>query len=358
MKYNYVIFDCLNQEYYKTLLEDLKYNENVKLYHEYLQGERKILKLLFKIHYSKKIRKYVNLPFKSIWNKKLFTNSFNSNSPICFMFSSNTYELIDGNFFAYLKKIYPNSKLVYYCRDLIELIGTRFMNFDINRVKKSFDLVITYNMLDSIKHNLVFFPDFASKLSDKCFTNFPEVDVLFIGKAKNRLNDILASYKIFERKGLSCYFYITNASADKQTGNNNIIFSDKLMSYTEYLGRLKSSKMLLEIVQDGTIGFSTRTFEAIMYGKKLITNAHAIKYTKFYNSNVFYFSKVEELNKYDFLNAITEDYNYKNEFSPVNTLQQIDDYFSKNYKANMLKADWFSIPVNYEEFLVSNVEDK
>lgn len=67
---------------------------------------------------------------------------------------------------------------------------------------------------------------------------------------------------------------------------NFIVIPEKspdAIGYFDYLDVLKESKVICEFVQDGQIGLTIRTLEALFFHKKLITTNSSIINEDFYN---------------------------------------------------------------------------
>ena len=105
LDYNYVYFDNSSDPFYLSCLRDLENQEGIIVENPLMSKENKLVKLLYKIHNSGRINRIVPLPFKRIWNKKLFRNKFSNNKPICFVFASPLYRLRWVGYFEFLKKV-------------------------------------------------------------------------------------------------------------------------------------------------------------------------------------------------------------------------------------------------------------
>jgi len=58
------------------------------------------------------------------------------------------------DYFSFLRKQYPGCALVLHHRDLISLIQKTYPDYDIDKIKQTFDLVYTTNSLDASKYGL------------------------------------------------------------------------------------------------------------------------------------------------------------------------------------------------------------
>ena len=72
-------------------LQDVEELETVSIFHRKKVSNNKIINLLFNIHNSGKIEKYVTLPFRSIWDNILFKNVIKDLSPDYIVFTTSWY---------------------------------------------------------------------------------------------------------------------------------------------------------------------------------------------------------------------------------------------------------------------------
>lgn len=110
-------------------------------------------------------------------------------------------------------------------------------------------------------------------------------DVFFVGAAKNRMQKILETYDILEKAGLNCYFYVMDAKPpyNQERRGINYVPKDVWLSYEECIQYVQHTKCVLEIMQQGAKGETLRVWEAITYGKMLLTNNQSMKDSKFYS---------------------------------------------------------------------------
>lgn len=348
-EYNYVVFEDNTNPFYKTTLGDLYSLENVKVFCPIFDDKPAIVQELFRFHVSERVLKRVRLPFKSFWNRHIFKDSFNNDKPICFLFSSSLYKLRWTGYFEYLRKNYKGCKFVYYCRDLFDWYFTRYYKFDFAYLKNTFDLILTYDILDSIKYDLVFYPDFESMVIDGQENNDSVNQVLFIGSARNRLRLILDVYQYLTINNIKCDFYITGVPKEDRIESSGLCFADKWLPYSTVIDRTKHSSCILEIVQNHSAGYSARAMKAIGYNKKLISNAIAIRHTRFYDGkNIQYIDKPSDIDINCLLNNSIPNYGYRDEFSPVSLINFVDEFFASGITPEQYYHSWFDL-VGYKE---------
>ena len=318
--YNFVFFSTPS-DFYDIAYKDIKHLQNVRYIRNILEPKNVFLKFCFKFHFYFQYKKKIYNPLKSIWNKYLFNDDFNDGNPICFIFNERMLYLDNYCFVDYLKEAYPNAKFVCYLQDLINTIN----NVNIEVIVNKFDLSISYDKGDANKYGLFYYPTPYSFHQSKMSNDIKQSDVFFVGRAKNRLNEILAIYVKLKEKGLSCDFNIIGVEPKDQLYAGDIHYNT-LMTYEENLQHVMKTKCLLEIMQQGASGYTFRTWEAIMYDKLLLTDNIYIEQAPFYQSQyIKIYNDSSDLDVSfisDFVKKI--DYEYKDMLSPKFLLDYIE----------------------------------
>lgn len=329
-KYNYVIFGPI-WDFYAFAFNDVIKLPNVKYITPYIP--LKPLRWLNNIHMSSKINSVIRLPFKKIWNSYYCREIHNNNKPFCFIILLDWFAK-DTGFVEYLRDRYPLSKIVFFFGDLL---GSRKMQFsgkdlDIDHMKSISDMMITYDIDESRKYGIHYhhIPYSYNSVAGLTLNRYVS-DIYFLGKAKNRLQDVYDAFYKLKEHGLRLKFILAEVPIGYRINEPEIIYLDsKPLSYLENLRYVVNSKCLLEIIQHNSSGYTSRTLEAIMYEKKIITNNTTLGRAPFYNPD--YISIINTIDSIDtkFLKSIKEnnntgvDYNYKNELSPVEFLKYIE----------------------------------
>lgn len=95
-------------------------------------------------------------------------------------------------------------------------------------------------------------------------------------KILQSLKNVLSNYKI------RCKFVLVSKNRHGFFRRRFTEFVD-YMPYDEVIANIKGCKAILELVSDGQTGITQRPYEAIYYGKKLITNNKDVMRYSFYN---------------------------------------------------------------------------
>jgi hypothetical protein len=286
---------------------------NVTYIRNIFDTESFILKIGYKVHFYFKYKKRIYNPLKGMWNRFLFNIDFDNNQPICFIFNERMLFLDNYGFVDYLKRKYPNSKFVCFLQDL----STTIQNVNLNIIFSKFDLSISYDEREASKLGIIYHPTPYSHFPFERSNTGKPSDVLFVGRAKNRLNDIIGVYEKLTQNGLTCEFYIFGVDPKEQLYPDEIRYN-VLLSYEQNIERVLNTKCILEMLQRGAVGFSLRTWEAIMYDKLLLTNNKLIEQAPFYKSEFIHcYGDVSDLNLEFMKNLKREvNYNYKDKLSP------------------------------------------
>ncbi len=205
---------------------------------------------------------------KNTLQKQLIKNHIKKSTNTIFIF--NEHRLVLQAVLSYLKDtINPNFKGVLLLRNplnnnhKVKLLLPSLEKHDIN--------IFTFDSVDAKKFGYKIYPQFASRLSQVLDTTVT-YDFSFVGRDKGRgemLNDLKNQ---LEYMGYRCNFDIRSAN------QSNI-------SYIDYLKISLSAKCMIEVLQDNQSGMTLRAIEAILYGRKLLTNNPNIENEQLYDES-------------------------------------------------------------------------
>lgn len=278
-----------------------------------------------RFHFSKKVNNFINLPFKYIWNYKYYNNKYPLNRPLCFIFMGNWVKLNkEIHYTQYLKKKYPNAKLVCFLQDLYKF-------YDNKELFADFDLKLSFDQGDAEKYGFTYHPLVFSEYRG-VINDMPQTDIYFLGKAKDRFSDIIRTYEILKEENLITDFHLVGVPPKKQIYKDDIHYINK-MSYLDNLQHIIHTTCVLEIMQKGGLGYTQRGLEILGMNKKLLTNNQMIHNEPYFNPKfISQFDKPENIDR-DFLKHIKDDekidYHYKEKISPIELLDFIDKIISK-----------------------------
>lgn len=328
---NYVIFNDGFKDLSRLFFLEVESSKNVKVIRRNSIYNFSLLNFICKAHLSHRMNNRFALPFKKIWYKKILDLNFEKDNTICFILTADWYY---PDLLNYIKHKYPNSKFVFYFSDTVDSKLKKISYMNINQMKKEFDLILSYNMDDVKKYNFKYTSipySFVPNEWREEFQAFEEVDVLFIGAARNRREEIETAHKRLSNANFKCFFYIVDKSYSSHQVKDGIIYSPHALPFKEFMARTMASKCILEILDKGTKGSTLRFWDAIMYNKKLITNYPYVDKTKFYNPNFIHYYNSPENIEISFLEENHNvNYNYNGENSPETFLKLINSYLEKD----------------------------
>lgn len=325
--FNFVVYSS-QQDYFRVIFSDIiKLNNVDYIEHPITKYYGFFVKCLYNLHHWVPINRIINLPFKSYWTCLYFKNSFNDNKPICFIFLMEWIIKDNESFFKRLKCEYPTCKMIVYFEDII---ASRNNRLDLDLIDKYFDLAISYDKTDAKFYGFDYYPTFYSKIVLPNDKRLIKTDASFIGAAKDRYNLIINLFKLLKQNNIKTYFAIGRYPKYivKEKGVNYISYT---IPYKKYLEFIANTNCIIEILQNGTTGYTLRTWEALVFNKKLLTNNPAIKTATFYNNKQFlYFNKIEEIDL-TFITGkeVIEDSAYSEQLSPIFFLDYIVNKLSK-----------------------------
>lgn len=323
--YNYVFFNSVESKltynpngYYTICAKDLENTKGIECINVPLSHLPLLLRLVYNVHISKRANRIFRIPFQNIWYPFIFKNKFTDKKPICFVI----LERLPIPFLQYLKNRYPKSKFVALYRDLRKFTEAAYPDHPDNPI---FDFQLTIDEIEAGQYGYVHFNEFESKIDVPISGNYPESDVFFAGKAKDRLPRLLEAYNIFTQAGLKCKYYLTDVPLSERIPLEGVEYADKFMTYREMLYHTVNSRCVLEINQKDAVGYTSRFLEAVMFNKRLITDNKDVKKSKFYNpKNILCVETMNDIDPEFVKNQEVVDYNYKDEFSPIHLIEQID----------------------------------
>ena len=323
MKYKYVIAGADN-DFYDVAFEAVRNkHEDITYLRTPMELSPPIIRFLRDRHFGRRINMIVNLPFKSIWNRFMFNNPYTKSDDLCFViFGANYVQYVELGVFESLRKRYPGCKIVCYFQDLASKCDYPHLE----RLKNHFDLILSFDQKDCEIYGWTYYPLVYSTVDIEESNNIQESDIYFVGKAKDRLGEIISFFEKCDENGLRCDFHIVGVPDDQQVHKDKIVYR-KQMPYAENLQRIKKTRCMLEIMQQGGHGYTLRYCEAIALGRKLVTNNPEIKTAPFFNDRfISVFENIRDFNPQFIMDGVKDvDYNYIDELSPIRLLEFIDE---------------------------------
>lgn len=277
-KYNFILYNMGTADKWE-MYADLRKLPNVRMCKGGLPGNNRFLNKLHKLHWSSKINSKIKLPFKSLWFKSMTDGKFEDDRPVCFISFGGIYCNSEPKLIDYIKKLNPQNKVIAHYRDLI----TPQHRLDI--LKPKADLITSYDKEDAKKNDVIYAETHAySRLAETTEPENFDHDLYFIGYAKDRLDYLYEIFDTLSTKGVRCNFKLAGVPKDKRRSDKGLHYLDTRLGYKEVVQDILKSRCVLEIVQANSTGVTMRTFEAITYKRKLLTNRHNADERKYFDN--------------------------------------------------------------------------
>ncbi len=259
-----------------------------------------VLRWLNKLHTSYKTNKRLRLPFQWIWYPiYLFHLELRKKEKIIFIFIETSKLGYEFPYLRYLRKKYPNASIIFRCENSSNYITCPYLPKYENTeclylIEKYYHKIVTFDKNDAKKYGWLYFPNSYYGIPIQNVNKALESDVLFIGRSKGRLKELVRIYDYLTQCQIKCLFFI--AEAEEKIKRKGIQYIKKPMSYYNYLQYVYNTKCILEVLADKQTGNSLRLGEAIFYNKYLLTNAKDVKELGLYSPKyVSIFQEVESI---------------------------------------------------------------
>lgn len=321
MKYSFHLF-WFATDYYRFAYSDLSNLSDIVVHWGIESALGNISKQIFRAHNAPATNKLINLPFKKVWFPYLI-NLETSDKPYCFVFTPKFfYNAEQCEFVNYLKARFPDCKTVLYYQDIASS-HTSFQQG--NDFWKRFDQVVTYDKDEAIKYGFGFYPtSYSLNIKNKLSLDRESSDVLFVGRAKDRLSVLVSIYDFLEGKGLKCKFLLAGVAKPDRIERANITYLDKNISYKENLEYVANTKCVLDMLQGGATGCSFRFWESIAFGINILTNNTTDPIGKMPNRIIFSENTIKEIDIDAIMKTPLINDEIKEKLSPVGLIKYIE----------------------------------
>ena len=285
---------------------------------------RGLLLLLYKIRYNKKFRKLLRFVPWWIWKRYYALEntvfSQNDNNYVFLMPGTDIERLINSRYLKKFKEKNGNVKLILL---LFDSINSPLRNNGWNKVIEVFplfDLVATFEKNDAIKYGIHYFMDPYEKRDVRKIDERIS-DLYFVGHDKGRKSILTELAQYTYNNGVNNRIILVDGENRSEYG---IEHSSERISYDKMLSQIMNTNCLLEILCDGQESASLRYYEAVIYGKKLLTNNSNIFELPFYNDRYMkYFGELKDIDVEWIKEREIVDYGYKDEFSVRRFFEEI-----------------------------------
>ena len=272
-----------------------------------------------------KINRWIPLPGKNYWGKQYTTNNIKLDySKNIFVIFSPGFSFEESFSQPVLWDYIYNASEKTFCKRILYLVDPIDKIPKIKYWFRFFDVIAGSAYEDSKKYGINFIDTPCVKypiIPNKVYYDI-YIRVQDVGREK-LINDC---YQYLRKKGVKCQFYIYKVEKDNMFSKDGMIYVAKSIPYTEMLEEELAANVLLEVVVPGLgSGATLRYYEAVMYGKKLLTNNPTVKNLDFYDERfIHYFEKPEDIDVEWVQKQENVDFHYDNEFSTVSFCKKIE----------------------------------
>lgn len=321
----YVILGS-HREIDKILFLDAIKSNNVD-YFEFRKCFTKLEWGVYLFHHSTKLNRIFKLPGKKLWIKKYIKFSYKTYEKIIFIYFTDYFVAVNDGLIKFLRQKYPNSRHISYSTDIHAFRNSLFEN-----IRNEFDDCYIFDEKEAEKQNITYYPlPYSKVVQGKIVESYKKSDLYFVGQAKSRYNKLIEIFEYCEKNNIVADFYIIGVPLEKQLYKNKIHYID-FIPYDEVLSIISRSNCGVELILDGVTSYSNRVQEALINGKKIISDNPYLKDAFFYNEEVInIFDNVSDIDP-DFI--ITKNGGKvidENIFSPLNFLKMIKEkYYNIN----------------------------
>lgn len=323
MKYNFVMF-ASNMDFYKYMYRDAENMAYIKFYSGTDGLLTKPEKVLHSIHVNRNLNRKFKIPFKKVWYYLILKRiRFQDKKPVCYIWTTFFMKDIESGMVDYIRKKQPDSKHVFFFTD------EKFVRQDGEYLKKKMDALTVFDPAAAEHYHIGFVPNVYPSTphqTDRC-GNKLLYDICFIGNERGREKKLQDIALLCNKTGLKTAFYLKKEGNAEFTDNKTgIHYISSYMPYGEVLDIVKASKCVLELMVETNRTCSLRVQEAVIYGKKILTDNPCITQMPCcdHHQNISIFQNVEDIN-INFLKEYSDaDYHYNGEFSLEKWLHMIE----------------------------------
>lgn len=312
---------------FDLLFTDLKKLPQVTLHPE-LPAIPDRLGKLWHLHHLPSLNRHRPLPFRDFWSRYCSLYDFRPEpgKEYCFVFNNVSIGYYEPSLLNRLKKKY-GVKLVLYLLDSCSSYYSKQAR--IARRQILFDRVYTFHEPDAKQYQMEYFDTYCSRLPIE--EREHSGGAFFWGTDSGRGPVVEQVYDLLKDRGIPADFGIcyTDPARERKEG----IHYDEPLPYREMLSRMTAADCIVDIVGEYSKGISLRPYEAVVYGKKLLTNNPLVKTMRFYRPE--YMQVFEDPAKIDpefFMTVEKVDYGYRNEYSPVCFVERLQRELEQDIK--------------------------
>lgn len=281
------------------------------------------LKGLYKLHHARSLNRRRPAPFRYVWESSrmeaVVRLAAKEHGELCLIFNNFSLPYFEPSQIKAWKKRYGVKLVLCFIDRLSSYFAAEALMYEKNI---PFDAVYSYYRRDAKEAGFKYFDCYYSR------QELPQAvehnDVYFWGSDTGRRQMLESVYKRLTELNVSVKMGICYAQGGEPYIKGIEYDHDK--KYDEILKDIAGSDVLLDIIA-GEGGVSLRYYEALAYGKKLISNNPEIKNMRLYDpQRVLLIEKAQDIDA-DVFKKDAKIKPYADELSPVRWIDELDAQF-------------------------------
>jgi len=221
------------------------------------------------------------------------------------------------------RKKHPNVKLFPILTDSMHASSPHMAYVRPKLNSPVWERVLTFDKNDAEEYGFLWFGYSWYSNFDDIAPSIERSDLFYVGFKKGNREGIIAD--IFDsalEHDVKCDFRVVSSDESFIKPGSSLKYINRRFAYTELVSTIKSTNCILEVLQDGQDTQTIKYYEAICYGKKLLTNNRHLKELPYYSEEKMrYFEAVKDI---DWKWIKAQDpiaYDYHGEFSPLKIVE-------------------------------------
>ena len=159
----------------------------------------------------------------------------------------------DRVFMRDLKRRYPNMVIVYVFTNIVKYTGATKWGI-LQELNSYYDAVFAFDKLDAQKYNFQYLPlIYAKEDRSQSSCEKEDIDLFYVGQAKDRLDTIHEIFQKAKSEGLICDFNVIHVPDEMQLYKGEIKYNN-IIPYNEVIKKIKRTKCLLDVIQGDSTG--------------------------------------------------------------------------------------------------------
>ena len=288
-----------------------------------------LLNKIKKAHFANRANSRVWLPLKSLWDRAFTVQSRDLSTDGTNYLVFHTCVKFSPSHIRRLKR-HADVRVVLYLPDTLRVLNIAADEKQWERYRRHYmiDEVYSFDPADCRRYGFRFF-DIYSALPDckRLADHKPSRDLFYIGSCRTaeRLALVQGIYRRATEAGVRCDFRMTGVpESDVRTGDG-ITYNQRL-AYQDVVVQTLRSGCILEILNPGQHGNTLRYKEAVVYGRRLVSNNPDILTSQYYDPRYMqYFERPEDIDMQWLLADERASYPYEGEYSPMTMIRMMEE---------------------------------